>query len=46
MPQAERGTIVDYAFHLILCDPRPEVLRTELPPLARSGHGSLEGISL
>ena len=39
---AERGAIVDYAFHLILCDPRPEVLAEELPPLARSGHGSLK----
>ena len=34
--------VVDYAFHMILCDPRPEVLAQELPPLARSGHGSLK----
>ena len=27
---------------MILCDPRPEVLAEELPPLARSGHGSLK----
>ena len=39
---AERGAVVDYAFHLILADPRPEVLKEELPPLARSGHGSLK----
>lgn len=39
---AERGAMVDYAFHMILCDPRPEVLKEELPPLARAGHGSLK----
>ena len=39
---ARRGAVVDYAFHMILCDPRPEVLAQELPPLARSGHGSLK----
>ena len=39
---AERGAVVDYAFHMILCDPRPEVLAKELPPLARAGHGSLK----
>lgn len=39
---AERGAVVDYAFHMILCDPRPEILAEELPPLARAGHGSLK----
>lgn len=39
---AARGAMADYAFHLILCDPRPEVLGRELPPLARAGHGSLK----
>ena len=39
---AARGAVVDYAFHMILCDPRPEVLAEELPPLARAGHGSLK----
>lgn len=39
---AERGAMIDYAFHMILCDPRPDVLDTELPPLARAGHGSLK----
>lgn len=39
---ARRGAVVDYAFHMILCDPRAEVLAEELPPLARSGHGSLK----
>jgi dihydropyrimidinase len=39
---ARRGAVVDYAFHMILCDPRPEVLAEELPPLARAGHASLK----
>ena len=39
---AARGAVVDYAFHMILCDPRPEILADELPPLARAGHGSLK----
>ncbi|MFZ1430280.1 MAG: dihydropyrimidinase [Geminicoccaceae bacterium] len=39
---AARGAVIDYAFHMILCDPRPEVLAHELPPLARAGHGSLK----
>ncbi len=40
--RAERGAIVDYAMHLILADPRPEVLADELPPLVEAGHGSLK----
>jgi dihydropyrimidinase len=39
---AQRGAIVDYAFHMILADPREEVLRDELPPLIKSGHSSLK----
>ena len=40
--RAARGAMVDYAFHMILTDPRAEVLEEELPPLARSGHASLK----
>ncbi|MCL6608941.1 MAG: dihydropyrimidinase [Geminicoccaceae bacterium] len=40
--RAERGAIVDYALHLILADPRPEILKEELPPLVRAGHASLK----
>ena len=40
--RAARGAIVDYALHLILADPRPEVLADELPPLVEAGHGSLK----
>jgi dihydropyrimidinase len=39
---AARGAVVDYAFHMILADPREEVLRDELPPLIRSGHSSIK----
>ena len=39
---AERGAVVDYALHLILADPRPEILQRELPPLVEAGHGSLK----
>ncbi len=40
--RAARGAMVDYAFHMILTDPRPEVLDEELPGLARAGHASLK----
>src|SRR5712671_2238775 len=30
---AERGAVVDYAFHMILADPREDVLAKEVPPL-------------
>ncbi len=39
---ARRGAMVDYAFHMIITDPRPEVLDEELGPLVRSGHSSLK----
>ncbi|MGF1474650.1 MAG: dihydropyrimidinase [Geminicoccaceae bacterium] len=39
---AKRQAVVDYAFHLILADPRPEILADELPPLIEAGHGSLK----
>src|SRR2546422_626602 len=35
---AERGAVVDYAFHMILADPREEVLEKEVPPLVKAGH--------
>lgn len=40
--RAAKGAVVDYAFHMILADPRPEVLRDELPGLVRDGHSSLK----
>jgi dihydropyrimidinase len=39
---AERGALVDYAFHMILADPREEVLAKEVPPLVKAGHASLK----
>ncbi|MDX6750466.1 dihydropyrimidinase [Geminicoccaceae bacterium 1502E] len=39
---ADRGAIIDYAFHMILADPRPEILEDELPSLVAEGHSSLK----
>jgi len=40
--RAGRGAMADYAFHMIVTDPRPEVLKEELPGLVREGHGSIK----
>jgi dihydropyrimidinase len=39
---ADRGAVIDYAFHMILADPREEVLTKELPPLVKAGHASIK----
>src|SRR5256885_3042988 len=39
---AKRGAVTDYAFHMILADPREEVLAKEVPPLVKAGHASLK----
>jgi dihydropyrimidinase len=39
---AERGAVVDYAFHMILADPTPETLAEHVPALVKSGHASLK----
>ena len=39
---AGKGAIVDYAMHMIIADPRPEVLKEELPALVKSGHSSIK----
>ena len=39
---AERGSIVDYAFHMIIADPTESTLTKELPPLVRAGHSSIK----
>lgn len=39
---AKRGSIIDYALHMILADPNPQVLREELPSLVKSGHSSIK----
>jgi dihydropyrimidinase len=40
--RAANKAIVDYAFHLIISDPTPEVLAQELPSLIQSGYTSLK----
>jgi len=40
--QAEGKAMVDYAFHLIISDPRSEVLGQELPALIRDGYTSFK----
>jgi dihydropyrimidinase len=40
--QAEGKAMVDYAFHLIISDPRPDVLGQELPALIRDGYTSFK----
>jgi dihydropyrimidinase len=39
---AERGSIVDYAFHMIIADPTESALTKELPALMRAGHSSIK----
>lgn len=36
--RAQGKPVIDYAFHLIVTDPTPEVLATELPRLIRNGY--------
>ncbi|MBI4520700.1 MAG: dihydropyrimidinase [Gemmatimonadetes bacterium] len=40
--RARPKAVIDYAFHLIIADPTPEVMRSELPDLIRQGHRSLK----
>lgn len=40
--RAEGNAYLDYSFHLVLADPRPEVLGQELPALVARGHRSLK----
>ena len=37
-----RKSRIDYAFHLVLTDPRPEILEGELPGLVEQGHRSFK----
>lgn len=39
---ADKGAVVDYAFHMILADPNEDVLCNQLPPLVRAGHSSIK----
>lgn len=40
--RAEGKACIDYAFHLIVSDPSPEVLASELPSLIRRGYTSFK----
>lgn len=40
--RAEGKPVIDYAFHLIVSDPTPEVLEHELPQLVGSGYSSFK----
>ncbi len=40
--RAEGRASVDYAFHMIVSDPTPEVLSEELPALIRAGYSSFK----
>lgn len=40
--RAAGQAVIDYAFHLIVSDPTPQVLGQELPALIRRGHTSLK----
>src|SRR5215471_3776804 len=39
---AERGAVIDYAFHMILADPNEDTLKRHVPKLLREGHASLK----
>ncbi|MCL3883122.1 dihydropyrimidinase [Marivita sp. GX14005] len=40
--RAEGKSVIDYAFHLIVTDPTPQVLGQELPALIREGYTSFK----
>ncbi|MGB3836934.1 dihydropyrimidinase [Castellaniella sp.] len=40
--RAQDKSCIDYAFHMIVSDPTPEVLKTELPRLIREGYTSFK----
>src|SRR5215472_721921 len=39
---AEKGAVIDYAFHMILADPNEVTLKTHIPKLVREGHASIK----
>jgi dihydropyrimidinase len=40
--RAAAKAVTDYAFHMIVSDPSPDVLERELPALVESGHASIK----
>jgi dihydropyrimidinase len=39
---AERGAVIDYAFHMIIANPTRETLEEDVPALIAKGHSSLK----
>ena len=39
---AERGAVIDYAFHMIIANPTLETLEEDIPALVETGHSSLK----
>jgi dihydropyrimidinase len=39
---AEKGAVIDYAFHMILADPNETTLKTHIPKLVKDGHASIK----
>ncbi len=39
---AEKGAVIDYAFHMILADPNEATLKTHVPKLVKDGHASIK----
>jgi dihydropyrimidinase len=39
---AEKGAVIDYAFHMIIADPNEATLKTHIPKLVREGHASIK----
>ncbi len=39
---ARKGSVIDYAFHMIIADPTRETLENDLPTLIKKGHGSIK----
>ena len=37
-----KKSLIDYSFHMILTEPRPDILQQEVPALIASGHRSLK----
>jgi dihydropyrimidinase len=39
---AEKGAVIDYAFHMILADPNETTLKIHVPKLVKDGHASIK----
>src|SRR5258706_2274023 len=39
---AQKGAVIDYAFHMIIADPTTEALQNDIPALVKQGHSSIK----